>query len=81
MTPVRRASVVVVPLRRLVVVTRVHRQPTYYAEGVLAAFTACLIISDIIDDGQVQPSDMMIVYVNGKRYYQYETNFFIKGQS
>lgn len=77
--PVRRAPVVVAPVRRApVVVAPVYRSPVVYTGGLLAAFTAGLIIGDIIDDNQVQPDEMIIVYVNGKRYYQYETNFFIK---
>ena len=77
--PVRRAPVVVAPVRRApIVVAPVVRQPTVYAGGLLAAFAAGLIVGDIIDDNQVQPNDMIIVYVDGRRYYQYETNFFIK---
>ena len=77
--PVRRAPVVVAPVRRApVVVAPVVRQPVVYTGGLLAAFAAGIIIGDIIDQNQVQPDNMIIVYVGGKRYYQYETNFFIK---
>ena len=77
--PVRRAPVVVVPVRRApVVVAPVVRHPTYHTGGLLAAFAAGLIIGDIINNNQVQSNDMILVYVDGRRYYQYETNFFIK---
>ena len=82
--PARRSPVVVVPVRRApvvitpVVVAPVYRSPVVYTGGLLAAFAAGMIVGDIIDHNQVQQNDMVIVYVDGRRFYQYETNFFIK---